>query len=160
MDSHHNPQMVQIHLRKSKSNQFGLGVDIVLGATGRPLCPVSAILQYISICSSQPGPFFVTVSKSVLSKSQFVVRIRAILQLLGLPQQDYAGHSFQIGAATPAAAAGVEDSTIQYWVGGRVQCFYSIFVRQRNSWQLSPPCWSPPICLNLSLDLNTWQNIR
>ena len=51
------------------------------------------------------------VSKSVLSKSQFVVRICDILQLLGLPQQDYTSHSFHTGAAT--SAAGVEDSTIQ-----------------------------------------------
>lgn len=113
VDSHKNPRMVQVRLIKSKTNQFGLGVDVVLGATGRPLCPVSAILQYTAVRGSQPGPFFITGSKSALLKAQFVDRIRSILQLLGLPQNDYAGHSFRIGAATSAAAAGVEDSTIQ-----------------------------------------------
>ena len=48
-----------------------------------------------------------------LSKHQFVTRIRAILQLLGLPQFDYAGHSFRIGAAMTVATVGVEDSMIQ-----------------------------------------------
>ena len=40
-------------------------------------------------------------------------QIRSILSSLGLPQDDYAGHSFLIGAATTAARAGIEDSTIQ-----------------------------------------------
>lgn len=134
-------------LVKSKSNQFGSRADIVLGATGRPLCPVSAILKYmyIAVRGSQPGPFFVTASKSVLSKAQFVDRIRSILQLLGLPQHDYAGHSFRIGGATSAAAAGVEDSTIQIWVGGRVRHFCNIFLHQKNSWQLFLSYWLPPI---------------
>ena len=38
--------------------------------------------------------------------------IRKALQELGLPSQDFAGHSFCICAATAAAKAGVEDSQI------------------------------------------------
>ena len=48
-----------------------------------------------------------------VSKAWFVGEMRGILQSLGLPQHQYAGHSFRIGAATTAALAGVEDSTIQ-----------------------------------------------
>ena len=62
---------------------------------------------------SQPGPFFLNSNKVALSKHQFVTCIRSILQLLGLLQFDYAGHSFRIGAATTVATAGVEDSMIQ-----------------------------------------------
>ena len=42
-----------------------------------------------------------------------VEQIRSILSRIGVPQHHYAGHSFRIGAATTAALAGVEDSTIQ-----------------------------------------------
>ena len=39
--------------------------------------------------------------------------LRKAISALGLPQEQLAGHSFRIGAATAAALAGVEDSTIQ-----------------------------------------------
>jgi hypothetical protein len=35
-----------------------------------------------------------------------------VLDSVGAPQHQYAGHSFRIGAATTAALAGVEDSII------------------------------------------------
>lgn len=42
------PTMVRVHLKKSKTDQFGDGADIVLGKTGLTLCPVAAILSYIA----------------------------------------------------------------------------------------------------------------
>ena len=42
-----------------------------------------------------------------------VGEIREVLKTIELPQGQYAGHSSRIGAATAAAQAGVEDSTIQ-----------------------------------------------
>ena len=50
---------------------------------------------------------------SPLTKPTFITELRKILMALGLPDVNYAGHSFRIGAATSAALAGVEDSTIQ-----------------------------------------------
>ena len=52
-------------------------------------------------------------SHKVVSKSWFVAQLRQILESIGLPQQQYAGHSFRIGAATTAAMNGMEDSMIQ-----------------------------------------------
>ena len=113
VDNRQDPRMVQIHLKQSKTHQFGPGVDVVLGTTGTPLCPVTAVIQYIDERGSQSGPFFLNTDQTILTKSQFVSRIRSILQLLGLQHYDYAGHSFRIGAATTAASVGVEDSMIQ-----------------------------------------------
>ena len=113
VDSHSDPRMIQFHLKVSKCNQFGAGVHVVVGRTGNNICPVTALLRYINVRGSQPGPFFLDSGHKTMTKPYFVAQIRQILTSLGLPQQNYAGHSFRIGAATTAAAAGVEDSTIQ-----------------------------------------------
>ena len=110
MDNHANPQMVQVHLKVSKCDQYGNGSDVVLGRTGDSLCPVSALMRYVDHRGSLAGPFFLDSSQAVITKQRFVERIREILTSIGLPQHQYAGHSFRIGAAT---TAGIEDSTIQ-----------------------------------------------
>ena len=60
-----------------------------------------------------PRPALIDSHQRPLTKSKFVTRIRSILDELGYPSQQFAGHSFRIGAATAAAQAGIEDSTIQ-----------------------------------------------
>ena len=42
VDDHSNPSLVRIHLRKSKTDQLGRGVDVYLGRTDEDLCPVTA----------------------------------------------------------------------------------------------------------------------
>lgn len=113
VDNRSSPTMAKFHLKRSKCDQFGKGVDVVVGKTDSPICPVAALVAYISLRQDRPGPFFINRQKAPVVKSWFVQQIRAIIGLLGLPHVDYAGHSFRIGAATSAALAGVEDSTIQ-----------------------------------------------
>ena len=113
VDNHTAPRMVQVHLKKSKCDQFGKGSDIIMGRTDSLLCPVSAIIQYITVRGNQPGPFFIDSAKRTITKPWFIERIRDALQNIGLPQHQYVGHSFRIGAATTAAVAGLEDSMIQ-----------------------------------------------
>ena len=113
VDSRERPTMVRVHLKRSKCDQFGAGADIILGRTGLPLCPVVAILKFIEIRGSSAGPFFRGSDAQPVLKAWFVEQLWGILAAVGLPQLQYAGHSFRIGAATTAALAGVEDSTIQ-----------------------------------------------
>ena len=113
VDCKSSPTMVRIHLHRSKCDQFGRGVDIFLGRTDTMLCPVTAIVEYIRIRRDPPGAFFRMQDGSPASKPWFVSKIRHILSSIGLPQHEYAGHSFRIGAATTAAMVGVEDSMIQ-----------------------------------------------
>ena len=113
VDNPRSPSMIKVHLKTSKCDQLGEGVDIFVGSTESPICPVTAVLEYIKLRQDTPGAFFIDRNRKPVRKPWFTQQIRQVLQSLGLPQDDYAGHSFRIGAATSAALAGIEDSTIQ-----------------------------------------------
>ena len=108
-----NPQTLKVHLKKSKTDQLGKGVDVYIGKTGCPLCPLTAIIHYISLQGTDPGPFFIFKDSLPLTKPAFINKVRQALQAIGLSQENFAGHSFRIGAATSAAPAGIEDSVIR-----------------------------------------------
>ena len=107
-----NPQAIRVQLRRSKTDQFGDGVEIMVGKTGDDLCPVAAVAAFMVKRGRTPGPFFVFPDGKPLTKAKFVGFLKDALGELGLPKEQFAGHSLRIGAATAAAQAGIEDSTI------------------------------------------------
>ena len=113
MDSTDNPHTLKVHLKVSKTDQLGRGVDVYVGKTDCPLCPVTAVMHYIALRGPAAGPFFIFKNGNPLTKSAFTAKIREALRSLGLPKEDFAGHSFRIRAATAAASAGIEDSVIR-----------------------------------------------
>ena len=150
VNSHLNPSMVQVHLKKSKYDQFGSGSDIVVGRTANQLCPVDTTLGYIAVRGDHLGPFFIRMTSIPLTKPWFVAQIRSILSAIGLPQHQYAGHSFRIGAATMAAMAGIEDSTIQTlgrWHSAAFLQYIRMPKAQLASLSAVMACPSPPIPL-------------
>ena len=56
VDSRSAPSKVLVRIKASKTDPFRLGVTICLGRTGQELCPVEAILSYISRRGLAPGP--------------------------------------------------------------------------------------------------------
>ena len=104
---------LRIILKRSKTDQFGRGVAVYMGATGDDLCPVTAIASYVTLRGNSVGAFFRLENGTPLSKAQFVVRVRGVLSRAGIDVSAYSGHSFRIGAATAAARAGLQDSVIQ-----------------------------------------------
>ncbi len=63
----------------------------------------------MAVRGDQAGPFFKFQDNKPLTKASFTQDIRAALQVVGLPYENFAEHSFRIGAAT----AGIEYSTIR-----------------------------------------------
>ena len=125
VDSHADPRCLTVRLKRSKGDPFGHGVLIYLGRTFQPLCPVAAVLSYLAIHSSSPGPFFVFSDGSPLSRDRLVSALSQALKELGLDSSSYKGHSFRIGAATAAAKAGLSDSLIQVLGRWRSSAFLS-----------------------------------
>ena len=105
--------MLRIHLKQLKTDQFHRGAGIMVGTTGTHLCPVASVLSYIASRGTEQYPFFLDSQVRPITKTYFIRELRKVISALGLPQQQFTGHSFRIGAATSADMAGVEDSTIQ-----------------------------------------------
>ena len=132
VDNTSAPQAISIKIKTSKTDQCRRGYKIVLGHTNNCLCPVSALLSYLALRGNSPGPLFHWQNKTPLSKPKFVDHVRQALLSANLPAHLYAGHSFRIGAATTAAAAGIEDSTIQT-LGRWKSSSYLLYIRLNPS---------------------------
>jgi len=97
-----------------------------MGKTGDDICPVKALFDYLRLRGQKEGPLFMWKDGSPLQKPQFNMAVRTALTQAKLPK--LAGHSFRIGAATTAASAGLEDSTIQT-LGRWKSSSYLLYIR-------------------------------
>ena len=77
------------------------------------ICPVAAVLSYLQLRGASPGPLFRFSDGRPLTHKRFVELVRDGLNRAGINKSEYCRHSFRIGAATTAAARGVEDCIIK-----------------------------------------------
>lgn len=49
VDCIHNPQLVKLKLKASKTDPFRKGVDVILGRTYTDMCPITALLAYLAL---------------------------------------------------------------------------------------------------------------
>lgn len=114
LDSLSDLSIVRVFIKASKTDPFRRGVCVYLGKTRNELCPVAAVSAYLAVRGRSSGPFFRFASGTPLSRELLVKHIRAALQpYYGIEVNKYSGHSFRIGAATAASAAGLEDLMIK-----------------------------------------------
>ena len=113
LDTHDAPSVVRVRIKTSKMDPFRRGVFMFMGKTSNELCPVAAISAYLVVRGRTSGPFFHFNLGSPLSREMFVKHVRRALSAQGVDASSYSGHSFCTGAATAAAAAGLEDSLIK-----------------------------------------------
>ena len=113
MDPGLYPAGISVHIKASKTDPFRQGVTLYLGRTGVDLCPVAAMVDFLSVRGSSPGPLFQFKDGSALHRQQLVRTVRSTLAGQGFDVSQYCGHSFRIGAATTAAQNGIEDCVIK-----------------------------------------------
>ena len=89
---------------------------------------MAALLPYLVLRGTTPGPLFVLASGAFLTNQKFTKMVRSILERAGVDHTKYASHSFCIGAATSAAAVGIEDAHIKM-LGRWESAAYQIYVR-------------------------------
>ena len=100
------PSFLEERIKASKTNVFRKGVSVYLGVTGTDLCPVAAILSYMTLQGKtaadrknqqeKPAPFFRFSDGSPLTRDKLVAELRRPLRAAGLDDSNFAGHSFRI----------------------------------------------------------------
>lgn len=76
-------------------------------------CPVQFLLGYLTLRGDRPGPLFVNLDNSSVSRRSFTDLLSLSLKSCGLSPQLYKSHSFRIGAASFAADRGMSDAQIR-----------------------------------------------
>ena len=107
-DTEFSSSSIIIHLHQSKIDRFRKGCAITIAATNTSTCPCKALQLYSNLIPSakKQGPVFNVGSFSPLTLERLTAVIRQLLHQAGISPHMYASHSFRIGAATTAAAAG------------------------------------------------------
>lgn len=107
----------RVFLATSKTDPLRKGVTIVIGSADPPYCAVRALLTYLTrTCrrAAASDPLFTLSNGQRLTRQAFTATVRTLLASCGVDNfRHYSSHSFRIGAATTAAAAGVTDSMIR-----------------------------------------------
>ena len=133
VDDKHNPSVMCIRIKASKTDPFRQGCNVFMGKTGKALCPVAAMLAYLVVRQGgAEGPLFKFADGRPLTRERFVDNIRVALVAAGIDSAPYSGHSFRIGAATTAAKKGVGDATIKM-LGRWKSAAYQLYVRTPRS---------------------------
>ena len=137
VDNKKSPSRLFVLIKHSKTDPFRQGVTLVLGRTGKLLCPVAAMMHYLSIRGSCSGPLFRFGDGSLLTRGRFVSELKKALAKAGINASQFNGHSFRIGAATTAAEKGIEDSIIQT-LGRWKSTAYLLYVHEVAEGEVGP----------------------
>ena len=113
------PNGVVIHLPKSKTDQYGEGINLTLSYADDASCPANALHRLLDkYPRSDSSPLFAKTF-GAFNKRWFSENITNALIKAGIPDASkYSGHSFRRGAANTAIAAGLsldEIKTLGRW---------------------------------------------
>jgi len=133
------PEGLKINLRRSKTDQFGEGLIKALPYFDKPqYCPVISLINWIKISKINSGSLFRRFSKgSKLSENRLTdqtvaLLIKHYLQLAGIDNKNYSGHSLRSGFATSAAEAGVDERNIMAMTGHKSTEMVRRYIKEAN----------------------------
>lgn len=104
-----SPVRMTVNVKCSKTDPFRKGIKLTIGKTGKNVCAVNAVKHYLTFLDNkeQKKPLFTCQDGKPLSRTRFVKEVQNLLEMSGANPLHFNGHSFRIGAATAAAAAGL-----------------------------------------------------
>ena len=110
---------ISVNIKSPKTDPFRIGTTIHLSPNHSMLCPVAALEKYLLVHPTRQGPLFTTQDGKYLTRSKLTKSLKEFLP----SQINMSSHSFRIGAATTAAAAGHPRWLIQAMGRWNSDCF-------------------------------------
>ncbi len=133
------PEGVKITIKRSKTDQFGEGMIKGLPYfTNEKYCPVINLKRWIELSNIKSGPIFRRFAKgSVLTNNRLtdqsvVLIIKDYLNLAGIENKNYSGHSLRSGFATVAAESGADERSIMAMTGHKTTQMVRRYIREAN----------------------------
>ena len=125
IDRYENPSVMFVRIKCSKTDPFRKGHTLRLGVSGTDICAVRALVHYLHRRGGSAGPLFRHASGLPLTRATLTMWLKQAAARAGL-DGNFSGHSFRIGAATSAAAAGIPDhliKTLGRWFSNAYQLY-------------------------------------
>tara|TARA_B100000900_G_scaffold400060_1_gene403286 strand:+ start:45 stop:998 length:954 start_codon:yes stop_codon:yes gene_type:complete len=133
------PEGLKITIRKSKTDQFGEGMIKGLPYfTNKIYCPVTNIKKWLELSKIKSGPIFKRFSKGLiltnkrLTDQSVVLMIKEYLNLAGIDNTNFSGHSLRSGFATVAAESGADERSIMAMTGHKSTEMVRRYIKEAN----------------------------
>ena len=138
-DIEHVSEGVKFTIKKSKTDQFGEGMIKGLPYFNNEIyCPVVNLKKWLEISKIKSGPIFRRFSKgSVLSNKRLTDQsialiIKKYLELAGIDNSNFSGHSLRSGFATVAAESGADERSIMAMTGHKTNQMVRRYIKEAN----------------------------
>ncbi|MCK9464121.1 MAG: site-specific integrase [Proteobacteria bacterium] len=130
------PEGLVVHLRKSKTDQEGVGRRVGVPFGQQPeTCPVRALRAWLEAAAITDGALFRAVDRhgrigtTALSDKAVAEVVKRATTRAGYDAKQFAGHSLRSGFCTAAAAAGKSERAIMAQTGHRSERMVRKYVR-------------------------------
>jgi len=130
---------LKIQIRKSKTDQFGEGsVKALPYFDSSQYCPVISLKKWLELSKITSGSVFrrfvkgSKLSENRLTDQTVALLIKEYLQLAGIDNKNYSGHSLRSGFATSAAESGAEERNIMTMTGHKSTEMVRRYIREAN----------------------------
>ena len=130
---------LKITIRRSKTDQFGEGMIKGLPYfTNQKYCPVFNLKKWLEISKINSGPVFRRFTKGSsltdkrLTDQSVVLLMKEYLNIAGIENKNFAGHSLRSGFATVAAESGADERSIMAMTGHKTTQMVRRYIREAN----------------------------
>ena len=133
------PEGLKITIKRSKTDQFGEGMIKGLPYFNNEIyCPVKNLQNWLEISKIKSGPIFRRFSKGLsltdkrLTDQSVVLLMKKYLNIAGIENKNFAGHSLRSGFATVAAESGADERSIMAMTGHKSTLMVRRYIRDAN----------------------------